>query len=129
MDGNVHLLQLVRLVPPGAGGSPARHRGHLTSVVFVLPGGEAGRTDLAVEVDRLGQGEDGVVVVQGAGVVVGVVSDGRQRLPIELVVVDLVLPHKDGDGAGGLTSSAVSSREDVLVGDESPSTPGVVSIS
>ena len=117
------------LVPARGESSPARDHGQLPGVVSAGGGGQAGGAHAGAEAHRLGQGEDGEVVVQRAAVVVRVVGDGGDGGPGEAAVVDPVLAQQDGDGGGGVASRAVGGREDVLGGDESSATPSEMSFS
>ena len=107
---------------------PPRHRGKLTGVVIAGGAGQAGRAHTGAEGDRLGEGQDGEVVVQRPGVVARVVGDGGDGGPGEAAVGDAVLSQQDGDGGGAGAGSAVGRGQDVLRGDESPATPGVAGI-
>ena len=125
LDGDGHLLELVGLVTTRRRGPPPADYRHLLSEVLAGPGGQTGGADVLGKGDGLGQGQDGEVIVQSAGVVLRVVSDGGEAPSVKVVVIDLVLANQDGDGGGGLAGSAVGGREDVLGGDEGTATPGV----
>ena len=129
LDGDLDLPQSGWLVAARAGCSPPRHGGLPPAVQLAGGAGQTGGAHRGAELDWLGQGQDGEVVVQIVAVVVGVVGDLGEADPGEQLVVNPVLAHQDGDGADVGAGRAVSSSEDVAGGDESSSTEGVTSTS
>jgi len=116
---DVHFLQDVGSAPPFPEGSPA---GDCGESAFVC-GGEviwkAGRANFLGEGDRLCQKEDGVVVINGVCVVIGMVDNLSNVDSVELSVCDVVLskqhPNVGCRQLSGCTSiySAMGSSEDV----------------